>query len=58
MIAVWQELMLSSFFAALIMIVWFVWEITHWDKMEIDLSMDELKEDLYSGLRLQKGDDD
>lgn len=50
--------MLSSFFAALIMIVWFVWEITHWDKMEIDLSMDELKEDLYSGLRLQKGDDD
>ena len=58
MIVLWQELMLSFFFITLIMIVWLAWEMTRfvqwWEEMEIDFSMDELKDDLH----LQRGDDE
>jgi len=57
MIVLWQELMLSFFFAALIMIVWLAWEMTRWGELYIDLDIEELESDLYHGLHLRRGDD-
>lgn len=50
--------MLSFLFVCLITIVWFAWEMAQCDELDIDLSMDELKDDLYNGLHLQRGDEE
>ena len=58
MIVWWQELMLSFLFVCLITIVWLAWEMAQCDELDIDLSMDELKDDLYNGLHFHRGDEE
>ena len=50
--------MLSFLFVCLITIVWLAWEMAQCDELDIGLSMDELKDDLYNGLHFDRGDEE
>ncbi len=40
--------------------LWILWDIilSDWEKVDIDLDIEELESDLYHGLHLRRGDDD
>jgi len=54
----WMKLILGFLIGCLIMIVWLAWDMARWGELQIDLTMEELEDDLFNGLHLQGRDDD
>lgn len=52
-----MEFVLGLLLGCLLMMLWLVWDLHRWGEWDIDLSMGEIENDLWSGLHHQRGDD-
>jgi len=52
-----MELVLGFLIGCLIMIVWLAYDMARWGELQIDLDIEELESDLYSGLHLKRGEE-